>query len=677
MLRCSPSLSGASLALAAACSLASPLVRAAAEAAATLPEMSITASKPAVPANLPNTVEGVTARQIDESINAVTTGSVLQNLPSVHVRERYIGDRNGILVMRVNSSIASAQTAVYADNLLVSNFLNNSFSTPPRWGMVAPEEVDRVDVIYGPFSALYPGNSAGGVVIISTHMPDKLEAHAKLDAFGQHFKMYGTDQSFNGRHGSASLGNKAGDWSFWLNLDHLDNHGHPQTFGNATAKSGAAAAAGTFTVIDSGKLLRDIDTAGNPRIIVSSTGIDHTVQDNGKLKLAWDFAPAVRASYTLGIWQNKSEGTVDSYLRDATGRTVYNAGSGMANPLKFARIDGVDYTVSTAVPSRGESEHWMHGLAFRTSTGRTWDWEAVASLYRQRKEIVRTAAPASGFDSGLDAVRPGGTLKVDDGTGWRTLDLRGEWRPGGDLQSEHQLSFGYHHDRYLLSSDTFTVATDWLSAAAGALSSNSKGQTRTQALYLQEAWQFSCDWKLTAGGRAESWQASGGSNFASGANVTYQDRAAHAFSPKASLAYQTSGDWLWRGSAGKATRFPTVSELFANVGITVVGSGAGATPAQIAAFPAPYNSARTNNPDLKPESVDSWELTAERALADGVWRTSVFWEDKPSAMHWFRPATSRPCRGSVSAPCRTSTGSARAAWKRRCRQAISGRQAWT
>ncbi|MCX7165280.1 MAG: TonB-dependent receptor [Rhodocyclales bacterium] len=618
------------LAIAAAFSLASHFVRAEAEAAATLPEMSITASQPAVPANLPNTVEGITARQIDESINAVTTGSVLQNLPSVHVRERYIGDRNGILVMRVNSSIASAQTAVYADNLLVSNFLNNSFSTPPRWGMVAPEEIDRVDVVYGPFSAMYPGNSAGGVVVISAHMPEKFEAHAKLDVFGQHFKMYGTDQSFNGRHGSVSLGNKSDDWSFWLNLDHLDNHGHPQTFGNATK---GTAGATPVTVVDSSKLYRDVDTAGNPRIIVSSTGIDHTVQDNGKFKLAYDFAPSVRATYTLGIWQNKSDGTVDSYLRDATGRTVYNAGSGMANPLKFVRIDGVDYTVSTAAPSRSESEHWMHGLALKTSSGGTWDWEAVASLYKQVKETVRTAVPTSGYDSGLDAVRPGGTLKVDDGTGWRTLDLRGEWRPGGDRKSEHQLSFGYHYDRYLLSSDTFTVTTDWLTGGAGALSSNSKGRTQTQALYLQDAWQFARDWKLTAGLRMESWKASSGSNFATvGGNVSYQDRGVNAFSPKASLSFQTSADWVLRGSAGKATRFPTVSELFANIGITVVGSGAAATAGQIAGFPAPYNSAKTNNPNLGPESVNSWEFTAERALGEGLWRTSVFWEDKRDAL---------------------------------------------
>ena len=84
-------------------------------------------------------------QQLDEVINSPTTAGVLQYLPSVHVRERYAGDRNGILVMRVNSSVASAQTTVYADGLLLSNFLNNSFSTAPRWGLVSPAEIERVD----------------------------------------------------------------------------------------------------------------------------------------------------------------------------------------------------------------------------------------------------------------------------------------------------------------------------------------------------------------------------------------------------------------------------------------------------------------------------------------------------------------------------------------------------
>lgn len=582
-----------------------------------LGEMVVKTDKPAVPDNLPATTEGITAQRIEEVSNTVTAAETIQYLPSVHVRQRFIGDRNAIVQMRTNTAVASAQTLVYADGLLLSNLTNNSFATPPRWGMVSPEEIERVDVIYGPYSALYQGNSMSGIVLMSTRMPEKFEFHAKADYFTQHFKLYGTNKDFDGWHGSTSVGDRFGDWSLWMSADHLDNHGHPMTFGNATRKSGGAAGPGTFTVVDSSRLFRDTDTTGQPRIITSSLGMDHTVQDNGKIKVAYDFTPSLRATYTAGVWQNTSKVTVDSYLRDATGRTIFSAGSSIANPLKFVRIDGVDYTVSQAAPQRAESEHWMHGLSLKSNTRGNWDGEATFSYFNQDRDITRTAVQTNGFDNGFGAVHAPGTLTKADGTGWRTADLRGEWRPDGNLRSIHQVSFGAHYDRYLLSSDTYNI-TDWLNGSSGTLSQNSKGKTETQAVYLQDAWRFAPDWTLVAGGRWEHWRAYDGSNYnaANAApnpkNLVYQDRSDNTFSPKAMLSFQASDDWAFRGSVGKAYRFPTVAEMFQAY--------------------SDANGVKTNDPNLKPERVLSGELAAERGLPGGLLRLSLFWEDKRDAL---------------------------------------------
>ena len=596
----------------------------------TLDNVSVTATKPAVPANVPNTVESVTAKQIDESINAVTTPQVLQYLPSVHVRERYIGDFNSVLVMRVNSSISSAQTTVYADDLLISNFLNNSFSTAPRWMMVSPEEIQRVDVMYGPFSALYPGNSAGGVVLMKTRMPEKFEAHAKVDYFGQNFKLYGTDQYFDGVHGAVSIGNKYNDFSFWLSADHLDNHGHPMTFVAATPKTGAAAAAGTFTNIKSGAI-HDIDTSGNPRVTTGAAAMDHAVQDNLKIKLAYDITPEVRASYTLGYWQNDSEKRSESYLKDDSGNTIY--GTGGSGAFRFLRIDGQDYTVTAPASSNTEQKHWMHGLSVKSDTNGVFDWDVVASYFNQNKDIIRASTGNFGLNASDGPAVVGGTITDASDTGWKALDLRGDWRPGGDLKSEHQLSFGYHYDHYKTRLDQYNVVTgtDWRTGAKGALRTNSRGDTETQALYLQDVWAFAPDWKFTAGGRYEKWDAFNGSNFATGSNVKYGNRTLHDFSPKVSLSFQVSDDWLLRGSYGKGVRYPTVGELFTNIGIKTA-SGGTPTATEIAALPAPYNNAQTNDPNLQPEKVNSLELVAEHAVGSGLWRTSFFYEDKADAL---------------------------------------------
>ena len=598
--------------------------------AAPMPEIIIKGEKRAVPATVLSTTESVTAQQIAESINTVTSGAALNYLPSIHVRERYIGDRNGILVMRVNSSTSSAQTTVYADNLLLSNFLNNSFSTPPRWGMVAPVEIERIDVIYGPFSALYPGNSAGGVVLMTTHMPARFEAHAGVDLVSQDFSLYDTDQRFRGSHLSAALGNRSGVWSYWLTADRLDNHGQPQTFGVAARASPSGNPA--FTPVTGGS--RDIDTAGKPRIVTSSIGADHTVQDNAKLKLAYDIAPSLRATYTLGVWQNQSTTSVAAYLRDGAGNAVYNTTPGGASKyVKFAGDAGY-YTLAGTSPGYGESRHLMHGLSLKSSTHGRWDWEAVASVYTQDRDIARTAAnTASLYDPGNGSVRPGGTITVADGSGWRNLDLRGEWRSGDAAPGAHIVSAGYHTDRYVLRSVTSSVASDWLDGAAAASpSSNSYGTTATQALYLQDAWQLDPAWKLVAGVRAERWRAFDGSNYNAANAAPYQqlryaDRARNDVSPKLALSFAAHPDWLLRAALGKAVRYPTVAEIF-----------------QVISLP---NNVRQNDPNLKPERVLSGELVAERGFLRAMLRTSLFWEAKRDALISQTDTTVTPSMSSI------------------------------
>ena len=425
----------------------------------------------------------------------------------------------------------------------------------------------------------------------------------------------------------------------------MDSHGQPQTFGNATRSS---AAGGTTAVTGE---IRDIDPQGKARIVTATTGIDHTEQNNATIKLAYDFTPTLKGTYTLGYWQNDSDGSVKSYLKDkATGRTFFNTTA--AGATKFVTFDGDPnkYTLSTTGPSHAEAEHWMHGFSLKTNTDGRWDWEAIATIYKQSKDFTR-ATPQSansttnGFDSGEGAIRPSGTFADNKGTGWQTLDLRSDYRPDGDLKSEHQLAFGFHYDRYELKTITTNVS-DWLNGATGSTASSSFGKTQTQALYLQDTWKFLPDWTLTPGGRFEHWQAYDGSNFNASnpigfKQVNYANRQESDFSPKLSLSWQARPDWLLRASYGKAYRYPTVSEMFANASIKTTG-GANPTAAQIATFPLPYNAAVTNDPNLKPESVNSVEITGEKLIDNGLWRTSLFVEDKTNALISQTDATTIP-----------------------------------
>jgi iron complex outermembrane receptor protein len=636
-----------SLALIAAFAQATPAFAAEQNEDKQLGEMVIKSDKPAVPANVPSITESFTAKQVAESVNSVSSAGVLQYLPSVHVRERFIGDVNGGLAMRMYGVNSSAETIVYADGLLLSNFLTNSCCPGPRWGLVSQHAIDRVDVMYGPFSALYPGNSVGGVVLMTTHMPTKLEAHVQVDAFGENFKLYGTDKNFAGGHVAAMVGNKIGDWSFSVSADRLDNRSHPTDFTPATLRKSDEPAVVTSgpnrnTTTVTGAYY-DKDIANKQRITTASISADHTVKDDGTFKLAYDFSPSIRAIYTFNVWQNTSDKMVDSYLRDSAGNTIYGSSGKTPSPYRYLRIDGKDYSVTAPSQSHSEAEYFMHGLSVKSDAGGTWAWELAASYFDQNKDVTRASSGNFGTQSSGDARA--GTLTILDGTGWKNLDLRGDWRSEGNRKSAHQVSFGFHTDTYTTKSDQYTLATtgNWQTSSAGALSTNSRGVTSTDAIYLQDAWQISPEWKLVVGGREERWEASNGSNFADKTNVTYKDKTVTAFSPKASLSYQASDLWSLRGSYGRGVRFPTVNELFKNIGITQVGSPTLLTAAQRAGFPAPYNVATlSNNPDLKPETADSWEFAVERFLPNGLWRTSVFGEEKKDALISQSDITSLP-----------------------------------
>jgi uncharacterized iron-regulated membrane protein len=58
-----------------------------------------------------------------------------------------------LIGFRTTSQDTPAQSLVYADGILLSNLLGNYYLYPPFTQMVTPNEISRVDVIYGPFSA--------------------------------------------------------------------------------------------------------------------------------------------------------------------------------------------------------------------------------------------------------------------------------------------------------------------------------------------------------------------------------------------------------------------------------------------------------------------------------------------------------------------------------------------
>nr|ACX33909.1 putative TonB-dependent receptor [uncultured prokaryote AT3] len=563
-----------------------------------------------LPTNIPTTTEGITGDQVESTINATDSEDAIKYFPSLLVRKRYIGDYNhAILSSRASGTGNSARSAVYGDGILLSNYLGNGvggLSFPPRWGLVTPEEIERVDVMYGPFSAAYPGNSVGAVVDYVTRMPTTFESHAKAGYVTQPFDLYNTHGTFNAWQTSASLGSKSSDWSWFMNFNHTDSHGQPLTFATRLVSAGTPGPAGTAVT---GAVL-DQNNAGAP-IYILGTGTEyHTVQDHFKVKLAYDITPAVRASYTVGLWQNTSEGRPASYLRNAAGQPVYS-GAININGLVFSggqALTGGDFALTNE-----SLTHVMHGLSVKSRTQGMWDWEVAASLYDYSKDEKRQNAASNPLPNASGGGA--GTIADGNGTGWNTLALKGIWRPQG-VQGAHIVDFGVQQDSYKLNYLTSSITGNWRSDGAGALVNEVGGESVLRSLYAQDAWTFAPNWKTVFGARLENWTASNGFTTFGPGNVnnrTYAERSEDFVSPKAALSYQWSGDTVLKGSIGRAVRMPTVSELYGATSTT--------------------NSQFINDPNLNPEKSWTSELSAEKDIGNGVLRLTFFSEDTRDSLY--------------------------------------------
>jgi iron complex outermembrane receptor protein len=542
---------------------------------------------------LPQRSFSITAKQVDETINLKDPEDAVKYMPSLFVRKRNDGDNQAVLATRSWGLNSSARTLIYYDDLLISALIgNNNTNSSPKWNLISPEAIGRVDFLNGPFAAAYPGNSIGGVLLITSKMPDKPFAVAKETVSVMPWNQYGTKDTYVTSQTSAAAGNRDGKLSWLVSANYLDSYQQPLTY--TTNSSIPAGTTGAFPAKN--KVGQEADVVG--------TGIlAHSQQTSANLRLAYDLSPLVQATYSLGIWNNHQVSDPQTYLRStATGLPTFAGISTFANARYI-----------------WDETHLSNAIALRSDTKGVFDFDLSASSYNYLEDTQLNPFTVT---SGVGFSQNGKITRMD-GTNWQNADAKGIWRPFG-YDGPHEISFGLHGDRYRLENPTY-ASTTWYqtsSTGTGVLYANGEGETRTRALWLQDAWKIEPNLKLTLGGRLESWQALDGFNVITTTNAAGAVTSSFAtnqpglastnFSPKASLSYDPNKDWNVTANFGEAYRYPTVQELYQNV---TVGS-----------------TITVANPFLKPEQDFTGELNIERHWSDGRVRLTLFRERTNNAI---------------------------------------------
>ncbi len=549
--------------------------------ASPLPGVTVTGTPSALetPA-FPASSATIDATQVETRINAVDVEDAAKYLPSLFIRKRNYGDTQPVLATRTWGVGSSARTLVYVDDILISALIaNNNTIGAPRWGVVSPEQIGSITMLYGPFSAAYAGNSIGGVMQIDTRVPDKTQFTFEQTEALQSFGQYRTKGDYPTSQNSATFGGRSGDLSWFVGANLQNSFSQPLSF--ITAATPPAGSSGA--IIASNKL-------GQPADVLGAGGLLHTLMTSVDGKFTYDIAPWLHATYLIGYWHNAASSKAQTYLADAGGNATFGGANGFASNT---------YTL--------DEEHLMQGFALKTDSGGEWDGEAVLSYYDFLRD--RQLSPAA-VGSGI-AFSDNGRRADLGGTNWATLDLKGLWRPQA-MGAGHEVAFGLHADEYTLKNPTWNTTAWQDGASATGLFTAGRGKTDTQALWLQDRWTFAPGWLATLGLRYETWRASDGFNVSGGTAIRQPNASADGFSPKATLQWNLAADWHLTGSLARAIRFPTVGELY-----QIVSTGS--------TFVSP-------NPDLRPERALSGELALEHEFDNGSLRVSLFQENTRNAL---------------------------------------------
>ena len=541
---------------------------------------------------LPQESFSITAKQIDETINLKDPEDAVKYLPSLFVRKRNDGDNQAVLATRTWGLSSSARTLIYYDDLLISALIgNNNTGASPHWNLISPEAIARIDFLNGPFSAAYPGNSIGGVLLITSKMPDKPFAVAKETVSVMPWNQYGTKDTYATSQTSAAAGNREGKLSWLITANYLDSYQQPLTYTTFGTVFGVGPANTTGTIAA-------LNKTGGVANVIGTGALAHSQQTSENVRLAYDISPLVQATYSFGIWNNHQTSNPQTYLTStATGTPTFGGQAGFASNKYI-----------------WDQTQMSNAISLKSDTKGVYDFDLSASSYNYLQDIMFnpfTVAPTGvGFSQN-------GKITRNDGTNWQNGDAKGIWRPYG-YDGPQEISFGVHGDRYELNNPVY-ASTVWYatpSTGTGQLYSEGLGETRTGALWVQDAWKIVPELKLTLGGRLETWRALDGFNvntttssagaITSTAAINQPSLASTNFSPKASLSYDPNKEWNITANFGEAYRYPTVTELYQN--ITVAG---------VATFA---------NPNLTPEQDFSGELNIERHWNDGRVRLTLFKE---------------------------------------------------
>lgn len=520
----------------------------------------------------PVAVSVITSKDIANS-TAKTVDEVLQNTPGT-----FYWNRTGLGEPHAWVQIRGFRGSNRNLSLLDGLPLNEASGGSIHWPGVPLSNVERIEEVRGPFSALYGGGAMGGVINIITKIPEKREFKASFSYGSNNTQIY-----------TLSYGDKLFDkLSIALGYEGRKTDGYPTRIVTKEATSGVGS-------IPVSGWERTTDPQGEKALyIIGDRGDEHLKQDIFYGKLNFEITPKSNITfsfnYTDRLYDFKDYNT---YLRNSAGNPVdsgditFNDGGNMRSTIKPG-----DFLMQTGDSGRKQAIY-------------------LVTYNNELSEGIKLKVSL-----GLNDLQKSWSVRPD--TNATLTGGKGEFseRPDKAYYADIQLNFPIAKNHLITSGincshmDTEDITwsmTNWTDKNSKTTVIRAmEAKSNLCAIYLQDEYLIHEKLSLYAGGRYDFWKAYDGKFIlASPSKITnYPSKTDSYFSPKLSFHYRPYVDTVIRGSAGMSFRPPTVSELYRVF------------------FHTPDRWIY-GNPDLKPEVAASWEVGINQRLFDGKTQVSA------------------------------------------------------
>lgn len=509
-----------------------------------------------------------------EMLDKLPIGNLKDSLKGVEgvttIQHRGVSDVNPTIVLRGIPD--QSRTMILLDGIPMNTSYTSSTSTPYN---ILPEDLEKVEVIRGPFSSLYGSSAMGGVINYITTMPNSPEykiSIGKGDAF------HDGKASSNLTKVYVSAADKIDDnLKFKIAYGALHTDGYGSDFVTVTTQPPASISG----------YIPESSPIGGTQYVVGNAGDRSLNKYDLSTKLIYTptSKDSVEASYRQSHYR-VNYANPQSYIATLSGDTVYSYSSG-SNRIRESKY------------LQGESELNSHLYTlnyFHNFTDSTFDIRYSLLSVDDWYSAAGTTATRIG---GSGTLTPRAVKNTMLHTTWQ--------KPIGDSL----LLLGAEYKDNQANSETLSLS-DWKNEdSITTQTSASGGKERIIAGFAEVQSDITEKLSTTIGIRYELWKGYDGyvsdiNTSNTTLNQTYAAQHKNNFSPKISLNYQADDTTMFKASWGRAFRAPDPVNLYRTYEI------------------AAMNRVYVANSKLQPEQSESYDFGVEQktlsnALIKAYW----------------------------------------------------------